>query len=135
MKRSKRPAGFILYEAIMAVALSLTLVVGIAQLLNMVAQQRRLARQYAVAVQEAGNLMEDVVSRSWDGTTAEQLASVTLSQACEACLPDAELTVDVADEGDDVRRIRVRIEWRCAAGRREPVGLVGWKHRHEENDR
>ncbi len=134
MKHSIRSAGFVLHETIMAVTLSLALVVGIAQLLSMVAQQRRLARQYAVAVQEAGNLMEDVVSRPWDQAGPEQLASVTLSEACDSCLPDAELTMNVADESDGVRRIGIRIEFSSAAGRREPVRLVGWKHRREENE-
>ena len=133
MKNSIRPAGFILHETIMALALTLALVVGIAQLLTMVAQQRRLARQYAAAVQEAGNLMEDLVSRPWDDTTAGRLASVELSQACSRCLPDAKLAVDVEDESDDTRRISVRIEWGSASGRRgEPVRLVGWKSRVQE---
>ena len=79
--------------------------------------------------------MEDLVSRRWDDTTGEKLASVGLSEACSACLPDAELMLDVEDEGDDARRIGVRIEWRCASGRRgQPVRLVGWKYREQENE-
>jgi len=134
MKSPIRPAGFVLQETIMAVALSLALVVGVAQLLSMVAQQRRLARQYAVAAQEAGNLMEDLVSRSWAQTSAEQLASVGLSPPCSRCLPDAKLALEVADENSGVRRIRARIDWRRAPGRGgRPVCLVGWKFREEEN--
>lgn len=135
MTKSKRPAGFILHETMMAMALTLALVVGIAQLLTMVAQQRRLARKYAVASQEAGNLMEDLVSRPWAETTAERLASVSLSPACRRCLPEAKLAVDVAGEGDDARRISVRIAWRRASGRAgEPVRLVGWKFRDLEEE-
>lgn len=134
MNRPVRPAGFILHEALMAVALAMALVVGIAQLLTLVSQQRRLARQYAVAVREAGNLMEDFVSRSWVDTTPEQLASVELSEACRRCLPDASVEVNVVPESDDVRRIGIRIEWLRAPGNRgRPVCLVGWKFRHEED--
>ena len=118
----------------MAVALAMALIVGIAQLLTMVSQQRRLARQYAVAVREAGNLMEDLVSRSWADTTAERLASVDLSEACRRCLPDASVEVNVVPESDDARRIGIRIEWLRAPGHRgRPVCLVGWKFRHEED--
>ena len=134
MKNPIPPAGFILHETIMAVALSLALVVSIAQLLTMVAQQRRLGHQHAVAVREAGNLMEDLVSRRWSDTTAGELASVDLSPACSRSLPDAGLAVDVEDEGDDVRRISVRIEWGRASGRRaRSVRLVGWKFRNKED--
>ena len=134
MKSPIRPAGFVLHETIMAMALALALVVGVTQLLTMVAQQRRLARQHAVAVQEAGNLMEDLVSRSWAQTTAEQLASVGLSPQCSRCLPDAKLAVDVAEEDSGVKRISARIEWRRAPGRGgQPVRLVGWKFRDEED--
>ena len=134
MKSPLRPAGFILYETLMAVALAMALVVGIAQLLTMVAQQRRLARQYSVAVREAGNLLEDLVSRSWADTTAEQLASVDLSEACRRGLPDASLEVHVVPESDGARRIRIQIEWlRAGEHRGRPVCLVGWKFRHEED--
>jgi uncharacterized membrane protein YccC len=134
--KSPRTTGFILHEALMAVALAMALVVSIAQLLTMVSQQRRLARQYAVAVREAGNLMEDLVSRNWADTTAERLASVELSAACRRCLPDASLEVKVAPESDEVRRIGIRIEWlRAAEHRGPPVCLVGWKFRHQEDGR
>jgi len=119
----------------MAVALAFALVVGIAQLLTMVSQQRRLARQYSVAVREAGNLMEEMVSRSWADTTAERLASVDLSEACRRCLPDASVDVKMTPESDDARRISVQIKWLRAGGPRgRPVCLVGWKFRHEEDD-
>ena len=134
MRNPARPAGFILHETLMALALAMALVVGIAQLLTMVAQQRRVARQYSVAVREAGNLMEEFVSRSWPDTTAERLASADLSEACRSCLPDAGLEVAVVPESDDARRISIQIEWlRAGPHRGRPVSLVGWKFRHEED--
>ena len=132
MNRSHRQAGFVLQESIMAMALSMALIVGVAELLTMVAQQRRLARQQAVAAREVGNLMEELVSRRWDDTTAVGVASAELSPQCDRCLPNAELALDVVDESDDVRRISPRIDWGDASGGRgRSVRLVGWKFREE----
>lgn len=131
-KLSKR-RGFLIHEAMMAVGLSMVLVVGIAQLLVMVAQQRRLARQYAVATQEAGNLMEEAVSRPWGDTTAEGLASIDFSETGSSYLPEASLSIDVVDEDAGTRRITIEIEWQSAAGRaRDSLQLVGWKFLAEE---
>ena len=133
MKNLPRPTGFVLHETLMALALAMALVVAVAQLLTMVVQQRRWARQYAAAVRETGNLMEDLVSRSWADTTAEKLNAVAVSPECTGCLPDVSLAVEVVDEGEDVRRISLQIEWLRPSGNRgEPVRLVGWKFRNEE---
>lgn len=133
MNRSHFPNGFILKEAIMALALSTTLVVGAAQLLVTVAHQRRSASQYAMAVREAGNLMEDLASRPWADTTAQRLSSVQLSEECRRCLSDAKLQVDVEEESHDARRIHLAIDWcRTSGSRGEPVRLVGWKFREQE---
>ncbi len=126
--------GFLLHEAMMAVGLSMALVVGVTQLLVMVAQQRRLARQYTLATQEAGNVMEEVTSRPWIDTTSEGLASIGFSETCGTLLPEASLAVDVADEEAGVRRISVEIQWQPAPERaRESVGLVGWKFLGKED--
>ena len=115
----------------MAVALSMALVVGVAQLLTTVARQRRLAKQHAVASLEAGNLIEHLVSRPWDDTTAQHAESATLSSECSRYLPQPRLTVYVTEESDDVRRISVEIDWESVPGRRgRPVRLVGWKFRN-----
>ena len=117
----------------MAVGLSMALVVIVAQLLVMAAQQRRLSRQYAIATQEAGNLMEAVNSRSWDATGSKALTTLALSEACRGQLPEANLTVDVAEEKTDVRRITVRIEWQNTPERpRDCVRLVGWRFHAED---
>lgn len=133
MNHWRRQTGFVLQESIMAMALSMALIVGVAELLTMVAQQRRLASQQAVAVQEVGNLMEDLASRGWDETTAAAVASVELSAECDRCLGDAELALNVEDESDNVRRISLRIDWGDASGGRgRSVVLVGWKFREQE---
>jgi hypothetical protein len=131
-KRYARRGGAVLHEALMAIAVSVTVLAGVAQLLALVAQQRRLGEQRAVAVREASNLMEDFVSRAWDEITGEKLAQTKVSEVCRRCLPDPQLRVEVSPEPDDSRRISIQINWRTAAGRPgEPVRLVGWKFREE----
>lgn len=134
MTSQRKKRGFILHEAMMAVGLALVLVVGTTQLLLMVTQQQRLARQQVVADQAAGNLMEQIASTPWEDTTSEKLASIALPEPSVAQLPDANLSVDVVDEDPATRRITVAIEWQNAPGyTSESVRLVGWKFRAEED--
>lgn len=117
----------------MAIALAMAILAGLAQLLGMVAQQRRLAQQQVIAMAEAGNLMEDLASRHWNDIAPEQVASLALSEECQRSLPDGKLHVDVVAEDQDAKRISLRIDWLAASGRRgEPVRLVGWIYRNEE---
>ncbi|MBN1852963.1 MAG: hypothetical protein JW829_09575, partial [Pirellulales bacterium] len=102
----------------MAMVLTMALILGITQLLTIVAQQSRQACQYAVAIQEAGNQMEELVARNWHEITMDHLSTMTLSKTSSASLPDAKLDVDVVEEEDDVRRICVRIDWCSAPGQR-----------------
>ena len=134
MTRQRKQRGFILHEAMMAVGLALVLVVGTTQLLLMVSQQQRLARQQVVADQAAGNLMEQIASTPWEETTSEKLASIALPEPSITQLPDANLSVDVVDEDPATRRITIAIEWQNAPGyTSESVRLVGWKFRAEED--
>ena len=131
LRRSR--AGFVLHEAMLALALAMAILAGLTQLLGMVAQQRRLARQQVIAMAEAGNLMEDLASRRWNDIAPEQVASLALSEECQRSLPSGKLHVDVVAEDQDTKRISLRIDWRAASGRRgEPVRLVGWIYRSEE---
>ncbi|MHB8897271.1 MAG: type IV pilus modification PilV family protein [Thermoguttaceae bacterium] len=128
MNRCRIQRGFILHEALMAVGLSMALVVAAAQLLVMAAQQRRLARQYAAATLEAGNLMEEMISRTWDDSNSQSLAKIELPDHVRRDLPGASLSVDVADEDRQTRRITLRLQWQSGAERaRESVRLVAWK--------
>ncbi len=128
MNMQRKKNGFILHEAMMAVGLAMALIVGATQLLLMATQQRRLARQYTIAAQEAGNLMEHVVSRAWENTTPEKLASIALPDTCTTHLPGADLSVEVADEDNATKRITIAIQWQSAHERApDSVRLVGWK--------
>ncbi len=133
MNNRNEKRGFVLYEAMMALGLSMALVVGIAQLLVMVAQQRRLVRQHAVATREVGNLMEQAISRPWSDTTSEGLASTDLAGDCSVYLPEPTVSMTVVDEDMETRRITIEIEWESAPERaRESVRLVGWRYLAEE---
>jgi hypothetical protein len=134
--RSRR--GATLQEAIIAVTITIAVVTGITQLCAVAAVQRRTAEQRTLAAWEAGNLMEDLVSRPWSEMTPEKMAAVELSEACRRELPEAKVRVEAAPEGEagDVLRIQVQIDWKNAAGERgKPVRLVAWRYRDEETER
>lgn len=118
----------------MAVGLAMALVVGVTQLLLMVTQQQRRAHQQIVAAQAVGNLMEQVVSRPWEDTTAEKLASIALPEASAKQLPDASLSIDVVDEDLATKRIVIVVEWHDSPGYTgDSTRLIGWKFLSEED--
>ena len=132
MNATSRRAGFLLHEAMMAVALALAGTLGVTQLLGMVAQQRRVGQQEAAAAFEAGNLMEDLAARPWDEVTPQLAASLSLSESCRRILPEGKLQVEVVAEDPGAKRIAVRIDWRTASGGRSaPVALTSWRFREE----
>jgi hypothetical protein len=135
MTRRKTRTAFLIHEALMALALSLAVIAAIAQLLVIVANQRRVARQQSAAAAEAGNLMERLIARPWEETTAERLRAIELSEECRRCLPDARLHLDVADEDDATRRVSLRIDWSRPSSGGGSMRLVAWKHRIEEGNR
>jgi len=124
-----------IHEAMIAIAIAIAALTGVAQLVAFVAHQVRVSERYAVARAEVGNLMEELMSRPWADLTPEDVAEIQLSEPCQRCLPDAELRVDMASENgsNDVHRIHLQIDWRDAANRRgDPVRLVAWRYRYEE---
>lgn len=132
--RHKR-RGATIGEATIAIGLSVVVLGGVAQLVSVTSNQQRISEQRAAAVREVGNLMEDLMSRSWTDVTPEKMAEVEPSEWCRQTLPDATLGVDVKSEGesDEVKRISIQIDWRNTVGDRgEPVRLVAWRYRYEE---
>jgi Tfp pilus assembly protein PilW len=127
--------GAAMFEAIAAIAIAAAVLTGVVQLLVLANRQLRISQQHALAAREAGNLMEDLMSRPWTEVTPDSASSVQLSQWCRDSLPDARLRVEVAAEGDadETRRIGIQIDWRNAANQRgQPVRLTAWRHRYEE---
>jgi hypothetical protein len=108
---------------------------GVAQLVGVVAHQRRVGQQKSVAQREAGNLMEDLMSRPWSELVPETTSNIGLSEECERCLPDAKLQVEITAEDEETKRIQIQVDWLNAAQQRgEPVSLVAWRFRNGETE-
>ena len=52
------------------------------------------------ATREAGDLMEQLMARSWEQLTPETVAALKLSEHGQATLPDARLEIEI-DASDD----------------------------------
>lgn len=132
--RSRRH-GSILVEALMAVVIATSVIVGATQLLLVAANQRRSAEQWLLATREAGNLMEDLMTRSWMELSAPAQREPELSPLCRERLPEAQAQIEVFPEVDSERvlRISVEIQWRSGMrAHRETVRLVAWRYRPAE---
>lgn len=133
--RTEKRNGATIPEAMVAMLIVAAVLVGVAQLLAMVAGQRRNTQQRSLAVREAGNLMEDLMTRPWSELTPDSLAEFQLPEPCLQQLPDAKLQIEVHadDDTDQARRIDIRIDWAGPADRRcQPVRLVAWRYHDEE---
>jgi hypothetical protein len=125
-------------ESLAAIVIAGVALASVVQVLTLAAAQRRVGTQRAVAAQEAGNLMEELMSRPWEELTAERVADVALSARCLRYVPEARLRIDVTEEEQTAvpRRIDIRIDWPQPAGQAgRPVRLVAWRYPHEETDR
>ncbi len=133
--RRTRRGGATVPEAIVGMVIAVAVLAAVAQLLALASQQRRVAAERAVAVREAGNLMEDLMSRPWADVTAEKLSEVALSDSSRRSLPGGRLQVTVASEDKPVtaKRIGIRIDWQNPSGQRgEPVRLTAWRYLDRE---
>lgn len=133
--RRRRRGGATVPEAIVGMVIAIAVLAAVAQLLALASQQRRVAAQRAAAVREAGNLMEDLMSRPWADVTTEKLATVALSESCRRSLPGGRLQVAVESEDKPIaaQRIGIRIDWQQPSGQRgEPVRLTAWRYVDEE---
>jgi Tfp pilus assembly protein PilV len=133
-RRTRR--GTSIAEVSMAVVIASLVMIGIAQLLAMTARQHRVMDRRFRADLEAANVMEDLLSRSFEEIAAETQPKIELSEVFRSALPDANLDIQIApdDESDDVRRLTVRIDWQNTAQQRtRPVQLVAWKYRQESS--
>lgn len=121
-------------EAIVGMVIAIAVLAAVTQLLALASHQQRIAAQRAVAVREAGNLMEDLMSRPWADVTAEKTAVIALSDSCRETLPGGRLQVSVASEDQPAaKRIGIRIDWQNPSGQRgEPVRLSAWRYPDQE---
>ncbi len=115
----------------MAILIVTAVIAGACQLLQLVATQRRAAEYRALALSEASNVMEDLLSRSWSELAAKT-PEIALSQTCRERLPSPQMRIDIAPEDSDAssRRISVEIVWQTSVSR--PVRLVAWRYQPME---
>lgn len=131
----RRRHGGIFLESTMAIVIAATALVGVAQILALAAHQRRAAEYRLLATHEAGNLMEDLMTRPWTQLTRELLEKEQLSAPCRERLPGGRLDVEIAAEGEAsaALKIAIAIDWEVAANQRcSPVRLVAWRYNPRE---
>jgi hypothetical protein len=87
-----------------------------------------------IAVEEAANLTERLMARSFGQLTPEAVESIELSATARNALPSASLRVEVlsTDAAPAAKRITVEIAWGTAAvGGTAPIRVVAWKYSSE----
>jgi len=123
--------GSMFVETAIGIALAIIVMIAVAQLVAVIAKQRRAVDQTRVATQEVSNLMERVIVLPWDELTTEAIAERDHSPASVTGLEDPQLSITVAELDDALptKQIEIALSWRDNANRRvEPVRLVAWKH-------
>ena len=129
-KTLRRP-GLTLSELVIASAIAVTAMIGIAQLMYQVTRQYRVTVCRNLVSQEAANIMEDLMSRPWNEITAEEPPAIELSPACLQAVPDAQLELAIAaeEEQEDSRRITIQIHWQThSTTPTAPTQLVAWRY-------
>lgn len=111
------------------IAMTLTM-----KVLGWVAAERRTWDRRQWASQEVANLMERLTARPYESVTSSTVEKIGLSPQARQRLPDAELNVEVGENGpaggQDSKRIEVRLRWHNRAGEWDaPVRLVSWVYR------
>jgi hypothetical protein len=106
----------------------LTVLIGsTVQALVVASQQRRAIEQQHIALEEASNIMEQIMAQPWD----RPAGSWQLSDGARGVLPAATVVVEVTpNEADDTaKKVTVEIRWSNRAGELvAPLRLVAWKY-------
>ena len=139
MRSSKQPGtsprgGFTVIEVCLALAVLLAASILLTQFLVASSQQRKLADQRRLALEELFNRLERVMVAKWDDVTAAEIEKQEFSRLVEQSLPAAKLTASVTDEAEPIggKRIRLEISWEQYGERVKPIALTGWKYRAPE---
>ncbi len=119
---------FTLIEMMLAMMLLGILFSVFVPMLLTVAHQRRDTVREQVALQHAGNLLEEITLRPWD-QLKEPLTGAELPADQQPLLPNFEQAITVADvDGTpSTRRVTVTVSWKHRSGQRtRPLMLHGW---------
>ena len=123
-------------EMVISLAIAVTAIACISQLMALTASQNRRLEHNTIAVREAGNIMEDLMSRPWSELKPDNPSAAQLSKSCDEALPDAHLGIAITDDKtlSGIRQITIQIDWVTAGSQRgTPVRLVAWRaQNHEE---
>jgi len=110
----------------------LTVLIGVTtQALLTISHQRRAIQRRQLALQDAANLMEEIMVLPWDDAEKERIRNFQLSDQTNDALPSATLEFDIVDEAAQPRakRVTITISWLNRAGQiAKPVKLTAWKY-------
>lgn len=122
--------GFTVIEVSLALAVLLAASILLTQFLVASSQQRKLADQRRLALEELSNRLERVMAAKWEDVNVPAIEGQEFSQTVQENLPAAKLTVDITDEPGGPtsgKRVRLEISWEQHGQRVSPIGLTGWK--------
>lgn len=122
--------GFTVIEVSLALAVLLAASILLTQFLVASSQQRKLADQRRLALEELSNRLERVMAAKWEDVNVPAIEGQEFSQTVQENLPAAILTVDITDEPGGPtsgKRVRLEISWEQHGQRVSPIGLTGWK--------
>lgn len=134
-KTQRLRQGTVIYEAVIAIMLATAVIVGVTEVMVVVAKQRREVARRTTARREAGNLMEEMMTRNWDQLVVDAETELALSEGAKRQLPAANGTMHVAAVDDDTaaKRVSIRIAWGEQRNvDRQSLLLVTWRYRPEE---
>lgn len=126
-----RRRGSMFIETAIGIALAVIVMISVAQLVAVIAKQRREIAHTRLATQEVANVMERVIVLSWDDLTNDAIAGMDVADLSTVALDDPQLSIDVAELNAELptKQVEIALSWRDFANRRvEPVRLVAWKH-------
>ena len=131
-QRCEPRQGLTLSELVIALAIAVTAMVGVAQLMHTATRQHRAVGEQNFVAMEAANIMEDLMSRPWDELASGKAPEIELSAACIEAVPNAEVEVEIIEEDGlkDARRVVVEIKWLShPSDSPKPFRLVAWKYK------
>lgn len=132
--RADRKNGFTVLEVSLALSILLAASVLLTQFLIASSQQRKLADQRRLALEEISNRLERVLAAKSDEVNADAIERQEFTPEVQEILPAAKLTASVADEPGPAggKRVRLEISWEQNGQRVTPLGLTAWKYRAAE---
>jgi|SRR5579872_3449115 len=123
-------SGSLLLELIVAGALLAVVMAAAIPTLGSIMRQRLFNQQRQAAILEVGNLMERLMTLTFDELTPERAAQFELSQPLEAQLAEPRLTITVDTDDDAAKHVLIQLAWQIGPGRAAPpVRLAAWNYR------